>query len=125
LASSPAFVPLLGELMGRLVGRPRMTDAVACGEPMAVHLPTSVGSAAGLRVVGPDGRHDAVGQLHEEGGSVLWRAGSLPVPGVYQVLRGDVVLFALAAAVPAEESDLRPLESSVLPDRLAGGRTLQ
>jgi hypothetical protein len=34
-------------------------------------------------------------------------------------------VFAVAANVPAEESDLRPLESSVFEKRLAGGRHLR
>src|SRR5207253_468431 len=32
LPSSPAFVPLIGELSSRLLGRPRSSDAVPCGE---------------------------------------------------------------------------------------------
>jgi hypothetical protein len=45
-------------------------------------------------------------------------------PGVYRVEREGVTVFALAAAVPPEESDLRSLEPAVFRDRLAGGRTL-
>ena len=58
----------------------------------------------------------------EEGGGVLWRCPLLETPGVYQVKRGDAVVYATAAAVPPEESDLRPLDPAVLTERLAGGR---
>jgi hypothetical protein len=43
---------------------------------------------------------------------------------VYQVKRGEKVVHALAAAVPAEESDLRALEPSLFAGRLAGGRAV-
>src|SRR5262249_23144761 len=36
----------------------------------------------------------------------------------------DATVFALAAAAPAEESDLRPLEPEVFQGRLAGGRAV-
>src|SRR5262249_38275346 len=39
LAGSGAFVPLIGELMNRLLGRQRLTEAAPCGEPLAVYLP--------------------------------------------------------------------------------------
>lgn len=124
LAASPAFVPLVGELMNRLLGRNRMTEALPCGEPVAVYLPTTAGPAPGLQIVAPLGRQEDVGQLVEESSGVLWRCPATPSPGVYQVKRGDTVVYALATAIPAEESDLRSLEPSVFQERLAGGRTI-
>jgi hypothetical protein len=124
LSVSPAFVPWIGELVGRLLGRQRLADAAACGEPLAVFLPASAGPAAGLLIIGPDGKSEGPGQLVEESGSVLWRSASLDAPGVYQVNRDNVLVFAVAAAIPAEESDLRPLDPGVFQGRLAGGRTI-
>lgn len=121
LPSSPAFVPLVGELLNRLLGRQRAADAVACGEPLAVYLPASVGTAAGLRLLGPGGEW---GQLQEESNGILWRAAALPQPGVYQVQRDGTSAFALAAAVPPEESDLRSLDPEVFQGRLAGERAV-
>ena len=51
-----------------------------------------------------------------------WRCPALNAPGVYRVMRGDAAVYAVAAAAPAEESDLRTLEANVLTERLAGGR---
>jgi hypothetical protein len=116
LPQSPAFVPLIGELATRLLGKPRETGARPCGEPLAVRLPATAGPAAGLKV------HPQAGELVEEGGGVLWRSPVLENPGVYQVKRGDTVVYAAAAAVPPEESDLRPIDPQVLKERLAGGR---
>jgi hypothetical protein len=124
LPSSPAFVPLVGELTGRLLGRQGTAEAVACGEPLALYLPAVAGPAAGLRVHGPDGRPEGAGPLTEDGGGVLWRRPAAGPPGVYQVRRGDSVVFAAATALPPEESDLRALEPALLEGRLAGGRAV-
>jgi hypothetical protein len=121
LAASPAFVPLVGELSGRLLGQRRAADAVPCGEPAAVYLPAAAGPIAGLAVSGPGG---AAGQLREESGGVLWSHPGTATPGVYRVTRGGDVVFAVASAVAAEESDLRPLDPSVLPERLGMGRAV-
>jgi hypothetical protein len=123
LPASPAFVPLVGELMGRLLGRQRFGEGPACGEPLAVHLPPAAGPVAGLKVIGPEPAEDP-GRLVEESGGVLWHQQALGKPGVYQVKRGNDTVFAVAAAVPPEEGDLRPLDPDVLRDRLAGGRAV-
>jgi hypothetical protein len=122
LPGSRAFVPLVGELVSRLLGRNRTAEAYACGEPSAVYLPASAGGLSGLRVLGPDGKEDDTSQLVEESSGVLWRSTGFKMPGIYQVKRGDATVFALAAALPPEEADLQALEASVLPERLAGGR---
>jgi hypothetical protein len=123
LPASPAFVPLIGELTGRLLGRRRGVE-IACGEPVAVYLPPTAAPATGLRLVGPGREREPDNPFVEEGESVLWRAAAAGPPGVYQVVREDRTLFAVAAAVPPEESDLRPLDPSVFQGRLAGGRTV-
>ncbi len=125
LPTSAAFVPLVGELVDRLLSRPRRTDA-ACGEAVAVYLPTAAGPAAGLQLRAPETSFaaPAVGDLREESTGVLWRLPGPETPGVYQVQRNRSTVFALAAGIPADESDLRPLEAAVFQDRLAGGRAL-
>jgi hypothetical protein len=124
LPASPVFVPLVGELADRLLGRGRSADAAACGEPLAVYLPPGAGPATGLRVLGPDRQSDAGSELREEKGSVLWRSSRLDGIGVYRVQRDDTPVYSVAAALPAEECDLRTLEPAVLQERLAGGRTV-
>jgi Aerotolerance regulator N-terminal/von Willebrand factor type A domain len=119
LPSSPAFVPLIGELTGRLLGTQRAGEAAFCGEPLSVFLPTAAGAATSLTVLGPNS--ESSGELVEEGGGVLWRSPGLAAPGVYQVKRGEQVVFAAAAVIPPTESDLRPLEPGVFQGRLAGG----
>lgn len=124
LPRSPAFVPLLAELVGRMHG----SDAgrsVPCGEPMVARLPAEAGAPSGLELLASAGPEITdLGDLAEDGTGVLWQWRSPGAPGVYQVQRGPDVVYALAAAVPAEESDLRPLAAGVLKDRLAGGRNV-
>lgn len=124
LPQSAAFVPLIGELTSRLLGKPRESSARPCGEALAIRLPATAGPAAGLRVVAPANASGEVGQLIEEGGGVVWRSPLIEHPGVYQIRRGDVVTYAAAIATPPEEADLRPMDPKVLTERLAGGRQI-
>jgi hypothetical protein len=63
-----------------------------------------------------------MGSLVDEGASVVWKGEAAGRPGVYRVMQRDQPVFAAAAAIPAVESDLRPLAAEVFQERLAGGR---
>lgn len=119
LASSPAFVPLLGELVGRLLGQQRGSPKFVCGERAALYFPAAAGPSSGLALQGPEGD---LGSLSEGTGGVVWRCPEDATPGVFRVLRGERVVFAAAAELSPEESDLRALEPEVLQHRLAGTR---
>lgn len=121
LPTSPVFVPLMGELTTRLLGQRRGGDALPCGEPAAVYLPAAAGTVSGLELTGPGA---AFGQLREESSGVLWSHPGPEAPGVFRVTRRGDVMFAAASAASAEESDLRPLDASVLPERLGAGRAV-
>lgn len=127
LAASPAFVPLVGELAGSLLGQDQLAEAAACGEPAAHFLPQAA-TADDLRIEGPPSAANdpgALGELEMEKIGVLWRLPAAGPPGLYRVLDGEQTVFALPAAIPAGESDLAPLASSVFTERLAGGRSVQ
>jgi hypothetical protein len=124
LPASPMFVPLIGELMNQLLDPRRSQDEVACGEPMTVALPALAGPAAKLAVVGPDSEGGAA-EFVEETAGLLWRSRTMAGPGVFRVTRDKQVIFALASAIPSEESDLRTLDPAVLQGRLAGGRSVR
>lgn len=124
LAASPVFVPLLGELVGRLMARAGAADAAPSGELAVSYLPPEVTGAAGLAVVGPGGKVASPGALSDESGLVAWRWDEAGPPGVYEVKRGDATVFALATGVPAVESDLTSIDPALLTGRLAGGRTI-
>jgi hypothetical protein len=125
LPASPVFVPLVGELIGQLLGRDRSRESVACGEPLAVYLPASAGNAAGLRIEPPPQAADdplPPGELEDQSVGVMWRMPASGGPGVYRVRREDQTVFALASAVAPEEGDLATLASDVVTGRLAAGR---
>ena len=128
LPGSAAFVPMIEELVQRLMVRQR-TGKFVCGEPLVAQLPAEVGLASGLNIVGPDNAKaaddsEAYGQLSDDGAGVAWHWPSPTAPGVYRACRGPATEFALAVSLPDEESQLEPLPMEVLTGRLAGGRAM-
>jgi hypothetical protein len=124
LPASPVFVPLVGEITGRLLSQRGGRDSYASGEPVTAYLPAEAGAMAGLQLVS-DSDYNNLGTLAEEGGSVLWRCPQAGPPGVYRVTRGRNTVFAAAATIPAVESDLATMDPSLFGTRLAGGRNVQ
>lgn len=117
IPTSNAFVPLMSELVARLMGTRADQTSVNAGEPMALYLPAEAGAAAGMSLEPPEN----TGQLSEESSYVTWRWNTAGRPGIYQVKRGNATLFAVATGVAKDESDLRIIDASVI-QRLAGGR---
>jgi hypothetical protein len=134
LPKTSAFVPLLAELVEQMLDRRRGCGSITCGEPLLAHLPTEAGPAAGLRIrgsenVGSDNRRlespptdaTAHGELADEAAGVAWRWATPGPVGVYSVERDGTAVFALAANVPAEESQLDAIPPNVLTGRIAEG----
>lgn len=124
LAGSPVFVPLLAELVDRLLARRGTDGAVASGEPLAAYLPAEAGAAAGLKIDGPGGAGTQRGTISDDSNFVLWRWNTAGSPGVYSVKRDAVAVFALASAAPGIESDLTSLDPQIMKTRLAGDRSV-
>lgn len=126
LYQSPIYVPLLGELVQQyLLSRRQGAREVACGEELVAELPSEAGAIAGMELRGPDPAVTEVGRLQQESQGVLWTADRLSEPGVYRVVRDGQTVFAVTAAAPAAESDLRVLPPDVFRERLAGGRSVE
>jgi hypothetical protein len=129
LPGSAAFVPMLEELVQRLMVK-QQSGKFVCGEPLVAQLPAEVGLAAGLTIVGPQQNKtsgeesEPFGKLSDDGAGVAWHWPSPTAPGVYRASRGSVTEFALAVSLPDEESQLEPLPMEVLTGRLAGGRAM-
>jgi hypothetical protein len=142
LAKTPAFVPLLSELIEQMLDRRRAAASTVCGELLVAPLPSEAGMAAGLRIRGPgnaasgNGKGDSpifpetktgtvpgggCGELVDEAAGAVWRWTSPGPPGVYRVERDGATVFAIAANIPAEESQLEVLPPDVLTGRLAAG----
>jgi hypothetical protein len=123
LPGTSTFVPLLAELIERLLQRGGGVRSAFCGERLVVSLPSSVASPAGLSILGPGAAAEPsggrLGELVDEGATVAWHWRSPDRPGVYRVVRDGVTLSARAVEVPPEESDLESLEPKVLKERLA------
>lgn len=123
LPTSAAFVPLLDQLVQRLLQRRTATTGALGGEPVVARLPSGTGTASELQIVGPDSaapESSSHGELVDEGVGVVWRWPSPDKPGVYRVQRDDETVFALPVGLSAEESPLERLSPEVLKERLAG-----
>jgi hypothetical protein len=125
LPTTGAFVPLIEELLHGLVDRRRSSASAHCGEPIFVQLPGDAGSAAVLQTF--DLQRTAAeknyGELLDEETGTVWNWRSPDRPGVYGIKRGESIVFAQAAVVPSEESDLESLDLQTLAPRLAGGHS--
>jgi hypothetical protein len=125
LPMSPLYVPLVGELVQKLLGQNRRTGEMACGEPFALMLPPDAAAAADLSIAGPVEGEAIAGDLSDDGAGVLWKGEAAGGPGAYRVLHKTTPVFAVAAAIPAAESDLRSVPAKVFEERLAGGREVR
>jgi hypothetical protein len=125
LPLSPLYVPLLGELVQRLLGQGRRAAEIASGEPFALSLPAELPGAAELTLAGPAPGLPVSGELADEGAGVLWKGDAAGPPGIYRVLQRNDTMFAVATTIPAAESDLSPLPARVFEERLAGNRDVR
>jgi hypothetical protein len=122
LPMSPLYVPFLGEVVQKLLGQGRRAGEIACGEPFALTLPPDAAAAAELSIAGPLAGEPVAGDLSDDGAGVLWKGDAAGGPGAYRVLHKNTPVYAVAAAIPAEESDLRSIPAKVFEERMAGGR---
>lgn len=124
LPKTAAFVPLISELVERMLARDRVHGPAFCGEPLVANLPSEAGAAAGLRVVGPPAAQEQpgdFGELVDEGVGAVWRWPSPRVPGVFRAQRGPETVYSLAVEIPPEESRLDYLAADKFQERLAAG----
>ncbi len=138
LPRTPAFVPLMDELVEQMLSSHHIGPTAYCGEPLVVQLPTDAGSTAGLRLCGPETSEHAteevnnevrrpeisdpqLGELRDGNLGVTWHCPAPATAGVYRVCREKATVFSLAVNVPEEESRLDSLPPDVLTDRLAAG----
>jgi hypothetical protein len=125
LPGSPAFVPLIGELVDRLSGQGAATATITSGDLVAIDLPPEAGTALGLKIVGPSSAASAdFGQIVTEGAGAAWGWPIAGPPGVYQIKRNDATVFAAACVLPPDEADLTHLDPELIRTRLAAGRQL-
>jgi hypothetical protein len=125
LTGSPLFVPMLGELVQRLLGSNQSAPEIATGKPFTVALPSEVDTINELQIVPPNPQSTENGSLVRESTGVIWKGEAAGPPGVYRISRRNADVFAMATAVPGSESDLRTLSADVFQDRLAAGRQIR
>ncbi len=143
LRKARAFVPLLDELIDRMLHRNHAGAATFAASRWCCNCParsapprgsassgrsrwtrtTAVPPRTGRKVDTLGFLRSACGELIDEGAGVTWHWPSPEQPGVYRVCRGSDTVFALAVGIPAEESQLESIELEAI-NRLAGNRTV-
>ncbi|MBK8270169.1 MAG: BatA and WFA domain-containing protein [Planctomycetes bacterium] len=124
LPVSPGFVPMIAEIVDDLLQHRRPEPAAPCGEPFSARLVIGSQSITNLRVAGVDGKTLEAGEFVSDKSGALWKWDSPDRPGVISIYGKDGTHRTIAFAAPAEESDLRSLDSLTMKDRLAGGREI-
>lgn len=127
LALTAVFVPLLGELIAEeLATGEQIAQQFPSGEPFSLTLPVGEERIADLSIVGPDDdlNAEARGRLSASPSGVVWQVQQAGPPGIYQIMLDGQSIASIATTIPAEESDLRNLPTSVFEGRLSGGRRL-
>lgn len=125
---SSAFVPIVDELVQRLLGSARDEESRFPGEPLVARI-GSTATAAEMTIVGDAdvappsvAGESPFGELEDDGAGGLWTWSVPETPGIYRVIRGDQTEYVGVVALPPEESDLGTLSADVLQDRVAEGK---
>ena len=119
-----SFLPIVNELVDDLLSSSNRAQLSLTGLPLVKVLPSEVSSADGLVVSQSEGEGapEVIGQLQTSGDGVVWSCKELPGPDIFEIEKDGKSVFALAANLSPEESDLRTLDASLFEDRLSGGR---
>lgn len=119
-----SFLPIVNELVDDLLSSNSNAQLSLTGLPLVRVLPSEVTSVDGLvvRQSGAVGSQDSLGQLRRSGEGVVWSCKELQGPDIFEIEQDGQPVFAMAANLSPEESDLRTLDARLLTDRLSGGR---
>lgn len=138
-----AFVPIVEELLQRLLPQNSAGQNYASGEPLVIRLPTTTpaeqlqivpavaqGAIAqdaankdsGSRSTAAESKAADLGQLVDAGATALWQWKRPGAPDVYCIQDKNQTIYAAAVTLPAEESDLSSLPPDVIQQRLAAGQ---
>ncbi|MEM6688947.1 MAG: BatA domain-containing protein [Planctomycetota bacterium] len=108
-AVRPAFIPLLGEVTGRLLRRDQSQTQFSCGESFVQLLPRAVGVQDELEIK-PVGDwpmiDDGYGSIEVSGGGMLWSWDAPSERGVYGVYQKGNCISQVATNIPKSESEL-------------------
>ena len=121
-----SFLPIVNELVDDLLSSDNRSNLSLTGLPLVRVLPSEITSVDGLVVSQGEGEQspESLGQLQPSGEGVVWSCKELPGPDIFQIEKDGQSVFALAANLASEESDLKTLDPSLLTDRLSGGRNV-
>jgi len=110
-----SFLPIVNELVDDLLSSNSSAQLSLTGLPLVRVLPSEVNSVDGLVVRQSDvaQSQEDVGQLRASGEGVVWSCKELQGPDIFEIEQDGKPVFALAANLSPEESDLRTLDASL------------
>ncbi len=130
LPRTELFVPLLDDLVSRLLERGTGGASAVCGRPVVVRFRDS-GKSSELNILSPEGQiatpadNDTLrGQVSDDGAGAVWQSPGFSRPGVYRLERASKTVYALPVGIDEEESQLESLSAEVLTERLGAGRNV-
>ncbi|MCO8123256.1 VWA domain-containing protein [Stieleria sp. TO1_6] len=117
LAVQPAFLPLVGELVGSVLPAGGSGSETTCGLPMVRLLPSDISIEDDI-VARPDEDWPTIasgyGSWEASGSGMVWNWAAPPERGVYEAVLDGRPRFKVAVTTPASESDLSSLQSGSL-----------
>ena len=127
LAFSSAFLPLLGELTSTVLAASGAKEQTNCGVPFVKRLPGQYSIDDNLIAKPSQGWHEPAegyGTWEASATGILWNWVEPNEVGVYQVQRDGDVVYKVAVAAPASESDLTFLAAGDLDSQGGSERTV-
>lgn len=128
-AVQPTFLPVVSELINKLLTQRGQNEQAHCGEVLVRILPSEFTAEAKLTARTVDGQSSADGTY----GSWQWSAGQSAIvwnwpapggPGVYALDENSMPVWMIATCAPSIESDLSSLDKEILTERIAGKRAV-
>jgi Aerotolerance regulator N-terminal/von Willebrand factor type A domain len=122
-----SFVPVISELLQRLLSSHSPTNESFCGEPIVRILPSNLTADSTLDIRNKDVRSPSSEdygkwEWSESQSATIWTWPDPVGAGIYQVNSSGKEVAAVATCAPALESDLATLEQTTLQGRISGTR---
>ncbi len=123
----PTFLPIVSELINKLLAQRGQNEQAHCGEVAVRMLPTEITAEAKLLARTVDGLPSIDGdfgswQWSPSQGAVVWNWPKPSGPGIYSLEDNATPVWMIATSAPSIESDLSSLDKEILTERISGQR---
>jgi hypothetical protein len=125
----PTFLPIVSELINKLLAQRGQNEQAHCGEVVVRLLPSEITAEAKLLARTVDGLPSNDGdfgswQWAPGQGAVVWNWPKPSGPGIYSLEDNATPVWMIATSAPSIESDLSSLDKEILTERISGQRAV-